>query len=257
MKRVPATDTRIKINGAGDGIDDGGVKWVINPYDEFALEAALQIKDADSSVEVVIFSIGGKEIEKTVRECLGRGADRAVRMDDPEFEGSDSLGQARLYAAAIQAEGMDLVLTGKQTIDMDDTQVPAELAEFLGWPQAYAVDHLEYNGGNVVVHRDAGGGAKHVLNVALPAVISCDKGLNTPRFASLKEIMRSKRKKIAKMKAKNLELSGGVGAGGAVVRVDSWSLPPERPAGQIIDQGSPEANVAELVRLLREEAKVL
>jgi len=258
LKQVPATDTRIKINGDGSGIETGDVKWEINTYDEFALEAGLQLKDAKMAKNVVIFTFGGKSCEKSIRDGLARGATGAVRLDDAAFAGSDALGVARALAAALQKEGVDLVLCGKQAVDDDNSQVPAMIAELMGCAQISFISDLEVAGDTVTAHRAMGGGDSHVVRAALPVVLTCDKGLNTPRFASLKGIMMAKRKKIAVYGAADLGLdAGSVGAAGAVVETSAYTLPPARPAGRIIEGDSPEAKVAELVRLLREEAKVI
>ena len=138
IKRVPATDTRIKINDPSVGVDLSDVTWKVNPYDEFAIEQALLFREAGVADDVVLLTVGGPEADSQVREGLARGkrgqdASKAVRMDDASFTGSDALGIARILAAAIQKEGIGLVLTGKQAVDGDSAQVPSMLAELLGW----------------------------------------------------------------------------------------------------------------------------
>ncbi len=255
LKQVAATDTRIKINADATGIVTDEVKWEINPYDEFALEAALQLKDAKVAKEVVIFTVGAKDCEQRIRDGLARGADRAVRLDDPALAGTDSLGIGRALAAALQAEGVDLVLCGKQGVDGDNSQVPGIIAELMGAGQISVVEKLEASAEGVLAHRAMGGGTTHVVSAGYPVVVTADKGLNTPRFASLKGIMMAKRKKIAVKSAGDLGLDAAALA--PVVVEGSYSLPPERPAGRIIEGDSVAAKVSELVRLLREEAKVI
>lgn len=257
LKQVPATDTRIRINGAGNGIETADVKFEINPYDEYALEAAAQLKDQKKATEVVIFSLGDATVEARIRDGLARGADRGVRLDDPAFAGSDSLGKARILAAAIKAEGIDLVLCGRQAIDTDSSAVPAMIAELLGAAQASWVDKLTVDAGTFTANRAAGGGAREVVSGSLPAVITCDKGLNTPRYASLPNIMAAKKKPIVVKGAAALGLdAGSVGAGAALVVETRLGLPPARPAGRIL-KGDAAAVSAELVSLLRNEAKVI
>jgi electron transfer flavoprotein beta subunit len=257
LKQVPATDTRIKIKDPESGVDTAGVKWEINPYDEFALEEALRLKDAKKATKVILFTVGGKDSEQKIREGLARGADGAVRIDDPALAGSDSLGIARALAAALKAEGVDLVLTGKQAVDGDRSQVPAMLAELLDWPQILDLAKLEIDGTSVKGWRNAGGGSRDVVATSLPVVLSADKELNEPRYASLRGIMMAKRKKIAVKGLGDLGLTADqVGAGAAQVVENSWSLPPQRVGVQMID-GDGAAAAHELVRLLREDAKVI
>ncbi len=222
LKQVPATDTRIKINAGGTGIESGGVKLEINPYDEHALEEALKLKDAKKAGQVVVISI------------------------------ADSLTIAKVLAAAAKAEGVGLLIAGKQAVDDDNAQVPAMVAELLGWPQALVISELSVDGDAFQATRDIGGGLRQVVKGALPAVLSADKALNTPRYASLPGIMKARRKPIAKKTAGDL----GVAVGEPMVADANWTLPPERPAGRIL-QGEAADVVAELVNLLRTEAKVL
>jgi electron transfer flavoprotein beta subunit len=257
LKQVPATDTRVRINPSGSGILNDDVKWEINPYDEYALEEGLRLKQAGKGTEVVIFTIGDAASEQRIRDGLARGADRAVRLDDPAFAGSDALGKARILAAAVRSEGIGMVLCGRQAIDTDQGAVPAMLAELLGWHQVSWVDALTVEGEAFKAHRAAGGGAREVVAGRLPAVVTCDKGLNEPRYATLPGIMAAKKKPLVVKNAAALGLdAGSVGAGAALVVEDSMSLPPARPAGRMLT-GDPAQVAAELVRLLREEAKVI
>lgn len=257
LKQVPSSDEQIKIADPSAGIATGDVKWTINPYDEFAVEEALRLKEAGKASEVVLFTVGGKDVEQRIRDALAMGADRAVRLDDPAFAGSDSLGVARILAAALKAEDISLVFAGKQAIDGDGAQVPVMVAELLGWGHVSVVGKLELGDGSLKAWRASGGGAQDVVEAALPAVITADKGLNEPRYASLKGIMMAKRKKIDVKGAGDLGVDAGtVGAGAALVVEDNWGLPPARPAGRILD-GDNAARVKELVRVLRDEAKVI
>jgi len=261
IKRVPATDTRIKINDPSVGVDLSDVTWKVNPYDEFAIEQALQFREAGVASDVALLTVDGPAADSQIREGLARGkrgqdASKAVRMDDPTFAGSDALGVARILAAAVQKEGIGLVLMGKQAVDGDSAQVPAMLAELLGWPQVLEVEQLEVNGETIKAWRPAGGGKREIVEVPMPAVISCDKALNTVRYPTLPGIMMAKKKPIEVLGAADLGLSGPVGAAGALVSESNWSLPPARPAGRILEGESPVV-VKELVRLLREEAKVI
>lgn len=257
LKQVPSTDTRIKIAASGAAIDTADVKWEINPYDEFALEEALRLKDAGKATDVIVFTLGGADSEPRIRDALARGATAAIRLDDAAFAGSDSLGKARILAAAVKKAECGLVLCGQKASDDDAAQVPAMMAEILGWPQVCVVDRLEIDGGGLKATRVAGGGAKDVVSASLPAVITATKGLNEPRYASLKGIMMAKSKPIKVQGMADLGLAAGtVGAAAALVSEAGWSLPPERPKGRVL-AGDNATVVKELVRLLREEAKVI
>lgn len=252
LKQVPASDSKIKVNADQNGVELSDVKWETNPYDEFALEAGLQLLDAKQASDVIVFTVGGADAEARLKDALARGATSAIRIDDPGLAGADSLGIAKALAAAAKAEGCDVVLAGKQAIDDDNAQVPAMIAEILGWPQVLVVDQLELTDSSFKAWRDAGSGSRDVVEGSLPVVISTDKGLNEPRYAKLRGIMKAKRKTVPVKSLGDL----GVAAPTAHVQLTAWGEPPARPAGRILD-GDPASAAAELVRLLREEAKVL
>jgi electron transfer flavoprotein beta subunit len=256
IKQVPATDTRLKVADGKVALED--VKWEINPYDEFALERALVMKDEVATTEVVLITVGGADVDGKLREGLARGADRAIRLDDPAFQGSDSLGIARILAAAIRSEGFSLVLAGKQAVDGDEAQVPAMMAEVLGWAQVTVVDKLDITGEAFKAWRRASGGTREIVEGKLPAVVSAEKGLvEKVRYSSLKGIMLAKKKEIAVKNAAALGLdTATVGAKAAIVSNSAYSLPPARPSGRVLE-GDSATRVKELVRLLREEAKVI
>jgi len=257
MKQVPDSETKIKVKGDGSGIETADTKYIMNPYDEFAVEEALKLQ-AQLKGEVVVLSFGPKRVEEAMRNALAMGVDRGVRIDDAGIEGTDSLGTARLLAAAAKAEGIELLFAGKQAIDDDAAQVPQIVAELLDWPHVTVVDKFEAHGdGTATVSRRVGGGAREVIKVELPAVISADKGLNTPRYASLPGIMKAKKKPIDVKTSDAVGIPASeLGVAGAKVKVTGYSLPPARKAGRVL-KGDLQQNVAELVRLLHEEAKVI
>lgn len=255
LKQVPDTETRIKINSDEDGIEEGDVKWIVNPYDEFAVEQALKVKEAVGG-EVVIFSLGEERILDAARTALAMGADRAVLLDDEDFGGSDTLGTSKALAAAAKEEGIEILFAGKQAIDDDAVQVPQMVGTILDWPVATAITSFEQDGDSVTVKREVGGGETEVIKVALPAVFTADKGLNSPRYASLPGIMKAKSKPVARFSPDDLGVEDDVGEDNAKVIAEDYHLPPPRPAGRML-QGELADQVKELVRLLREEAKVL
>lgn len=253
IKSTPDTDTRIKIQGSGEGIDPAGIKWIISPYDTFALEEGAKTREKLGG-ECVLFSVGGADASKNLRDGLAVGADRAVLVDDPALKGADSLGIAKALAAAIKAEGIEIVFTGRQAIDLDNVQVPAMLAELLDWPHVSMVSEFSIEGDAFSAVRNVGGGAREKVSGKLPVVITADRGLNTPRFPKLPDIAKARTKKLDTKNLAALGLSAGDVA--PAVTVSQYGYPPERAKGRQI-QGDPATVVKELVRLLREEAKVI
>ena len=222
-----------------------GVEFALNPYDEYAIEESLRIKEArGGSPEVIVLSLGPAETEPILRKALAMGADRGVLLKDARPY-RDPFSTASSLAAEVKAIAPDLVLCGKQAVDDDACQVPTILAGLLDWPHAMVVSKLELAGATAKVLRDVEGG-KESVELPLPCVIGATKGLNEPRLPSLKGIMAAKKKTIDVKDAIDSE---------PVLEIVKLEPPAPRPAGRIVGKGV-EA-VPELVRLLREEAKVL
>jgi len=244
LKRVPDTTAKITIGADGKSIDEAGVKFVANPYDEYAVEEALKLKEAAGSGETVVVCLGTDASQETMRGALAIGIDRGVLLQ-ADSRGADSFGVARALADELKTGEYDLVLFGKLAVDDYQHQVGPIVAELLGWPCVTTVAHLKVADGNVEAEREIEGGVE-VVGCRLPAVITCDKGLNTPRLAKLQGIMAAKKKPL-EVKPVSLAPAG--------VEVLSLALPPERAAGRIVGEGADA--VPELVRLLRAEAKVI
>jgi electron transfer flavoprotein beta subunit len=253
IKQVPDTETRIRVAPDGKGVLETDVNWVVSPYDEFAIEEALRIKEKQGGGEVVLLTVGPDRAQAALRSGLAMGADAAVHLKDPLFDAADTGGVARALAAAIKGLGADLVLTGQLGVGGDHAQVPGLLAEFLDLPQVTMAVKIELADGKATVEREIEG-AHEIWETTLPAVISAQKGLNEPRYASLKGIMAAKKKTIEAKDAAALGLSAGDLA--PRTKVVSLELPPARPAVRMI-QGDADTQVKELLRVLREEAKVL
>jgi electron transfer flavoprotein beta subunit len=253
VKEVPDTETKIKLNQSGDGIATDGINWIVSPYDEFAIEEALQLEQKHGG-EVVILTLGPERAQQTMRKALAMGADSAIHLCDPSFEGLDTLGTARALAAAIRGvEGWDLVLTGQQGVGGDNSQIPGLLAELLDVPQVTMAVKVEVEGRQAKVEREIEG-AHESWEVALPAVLSAQKGLNEPRYASLMGIRAAKKKPLEVKDAAALGLSAEELQ--PQTKLVALELPPARPDVTMIE-GDPAAQSRELLRLLREEAKVL
>jgi electron transfer flavoprotein beta subunit len=243
IKRVPDTTAKILVAADGKSIDESGVKFVPNPYDEYAVEEALKLKEAAGAGETVVYSLGTDASQETIRTALAMGVDRGVLLQSTGS--ADGFEVARAFAAELKDSGFDLILFGKLAVDDSNHQVGAMVAELLGLPCITTVSHLTIGNGVVEAEREIEGGVE-VSTCALPAVITCDKGLNTPRLPSLKGIMAAKKKPL---EVKPVSLGGGS------LTVLSLVPPPERKAGRIVGEGSDA--VPELVRLLRSEAKVI
>ena len=250
IKQVPDTETKIQI--AGDSLNTQGVKWVMNPYDEFAVEEALKFKALKPSALVTVISLGPKaRVVESLRTALAMGADEAIVIDAPES--ADNNMAAKGLAAAIKGLGeLAMVFTGKLAIDDNASAVTQMLAEHLGLAHATGVTKAEYKDATVLVEREADGGSRELIELKLPAVVGANKGLNTPRYASLPGIMKAKKKVI-----KELTLEGlAVGAADQKLKYSGYALPPDRPAVKML-AGDAAAQSAQLTKLLREEAKVV
>ncbi len=251
IKQVPDTETKIKLKPDGSGVDFAGVKWVMNPYDEFAVEEAIKTREAGKATNVTVLSVGPKvRIVETLRTAMAMGADDAIAID--AADDLDSISTARALAAAIKAEGeYGMVLTGKLAIDDNAASVGQMVAEFLGIPHATVVSKIELTD-SAIVEREIEGGTKEVLELTKPMLIAANKGLNMPRYASLPGIMKAKKKPI-----KELTLDG-LGVAGAAARVKhvAFQLPADKPPVKMID-GDFGAQAKTLAQLLRSEAKVL
>lgn len=257
LKQTPDTETRVKVAGDGRSVAESEINWIVNPYDEFAVEEALRIKERMGQGEVVVLSLGPERVSSALRSSLAMGADRAVHLHDAALEGGDPLVTARALAAALRKIGFDLILAGKYGVGEDNASVPAMVAELLDLPSVSVVNKIELTEGGARCHRVIEGGVE-VIETRLPAVISAQKGLNEPRYASLKGIMAAKKKEIAVWGLTALGLvASEVGSAGAGLEWVKVELPPERAQCRIIDGESVETKVKELVRSLREEAKVV
>ena len=244
IKRVPDSETRVKIAADAKSLDEAGVKFVMNPYDEFAVEEALQRKEKAGSGEVAVICLGPAAAQETIRTALAMGADRGVLLQADKIP-ADPFEAARLIAGELQAASWDLILFGRMAIDDYNHQVGPLVAELLGMPCVTAVSHLDIDGAKGVAEREIEGGIE-VVDFPLPAVLTADKGLNEPRYPALKGFMAAKKKPLEVK-----PVQPGTGS----LEVVALMPPPERKEGKIVGEGA--GAVGELVRLLREEAKVL
>ena len=255
IKHVADTAAKVRVAGDGVALDETGVKMIVSPYDEFALEEALKIRDAAGKGEVIVVLAGSESAQSSLRQALAMGADRGVLIKDERYDRADGLARARALAAVAKDESPNLVMLGKYGVGTDENQTGPMLGELLDLPHVGAVAKLDLGDGSFTAHREIEG-AEEVVEGSLPAVLTIDKGINEPRYPSLKGIMAAKKKPLDIKSPGDLDLDTADLGEGARVVWESMELPPAREAGRIID-GEPGDAVRELVRVLREEAKVL
>lgn len=244
IKRTPDSETRFRIAASNAAIDETGVKFDIDDFASYAVEVGLQLKEKTGSGEVVVVAVGPDSVQETLRKAMSMGADRAVQLktDSVPFDG---LAIAKALAAELKPGGFELVLFGKHAFDTSEGVVGTATAELLGIPCVTAASKLEIANGRGTARRELEGAAE-LVEFPLPAAVTIDEGIARPRYPSLKGIMAAKKKPLETKPAQ---------LGPVRVTVKSMALPPDRPAGRIIGEGT--AAVPELVRLLQVEAKVL
>ncbi|UCF83566.1 MAG: electron transfer flavoprotein subunit beta/FixA family protein [Desulfobacteraceae bacterium] len=258
LKQVPDTETQIKIASDGKSIVTDDIKWVMNPYDEYGVEEALRLKEKFGG-EVTVVGLGPKRVTESIRTALAMGADKGILISDEALEQSDSLAVAKALAAAVKDLEYDLIFTGQRGVDDDLGIVGANLAEILDIPQLSVIDKVEVaeDGKSVKVNRPIEGSTL-VIESSLPALITAQKGLNEPRYASLPGIMKAKKKPLDEKTLADLGLDAAeFGAGARKVKVMEMTPPPAREAGKIVEGETAQEKAAGLAKLLHDEAKVI
>jgi electron transfer flavoprotein beta subunit len=243
VKRVPDPETQLKINAAGTDFATDGIKWVVNPFDEIAIEEALRIKEKNAGTEVVLVSIGPKTAQEQLRTGLAMGADRAILVVSDE--NLEPLAVARVLQKLVDQEKPEFILMGKQAVDYDHNCAGQMLAELLGWPQATFASKVELADGKATVTREVDGGLE-TLAVALPAIVTADLRLNEPRYASLPGIMKARKKELKEIPVADLGID--VAPRVKIVKLEN---PEKRAAGRKVE------SVQELLKVLHDEAKVI
>lgn len=259
VKQVPDTEAQIRVKPDGSDVVLDGVKFIISPYDEFGIEEALLQKEKAGAGTVSLVCLGPDRSVEAIRTGLAMGADNAHHLNDPAFEGSDAMATAKVLSEQIKKMEYDLIFCGKQAIDDDQGQVGVALAEHLNLPHASLVVKVEVAADkkSVKVNRQIVGG-EEVLELPIPCVITTQKGLNEPRYASLPGIMKAKKKPLNAVKAADLGIdTATVGAAGSKTKAANFTSPPARTAAKIIQGESPEEKAANLAKALREEAKII
>ena len=254
VKQVLDTAAQIQIDNGS--IVSPGSSRIINPYDEFAIEEAVCIKEKKPDTEITLLSLGPEGFKDSIKKALAMGADKAVHLMDDKFDGLDSYALARVLARSIDKIPYDLILCGRQAVDVDSAQTGPSLATFLGIPFVTVVTGIDFsdNFKSAKITRQVEGGSE-VRELPLPLLLTCQKGLNEPRLPSLKGIMAAKKKEVLTFSASDLDIDTLDMVDNRVIEENLW-LPPERKEG-IILQGTEDEISGELVRLLREEKKII
>jgi electron transfer flavoprotein beta subunit len=250
VKHVP--DTAANIRPLGGTAFDETVKFIMNPYDEYALEQALLIRDREGGSEVIAVTVGKESAAVTLRFALAMGADRGILVKTDTYF-TDSLETSRLLQKAIDMDGSpDLIFTGKQSVDTEGMQVPFRLAALFDLPVAVNVVVFSLAGGKVTVEREMEGDVREVIEMPIPCIVGAAKGLNRPRCPTLPDMMKAKKKKLTVVNRADLRIPKPI----QTVELLELQPVPDRGRGKIL-KGSPENMADELLRLLRDEAKVL
>lgn len=242
ISQVPDTTTKVKIGSDGKSIDPSGVTYIINPYDEFAVEEALKLKEKNGG-ETFAVSVGKETVKETIRKAFAMGIDKGILIKTDSV--MDSYSVAKNLADVLKELNPDIIFFGKQSVDYDNSLVGTMTAEFLGLPSISVVVDLTIEGNNVTAEREIEGG-KEIVTASLPVIICAQKGLNNPRYPNLKGIMQAKSKPIEERQPTFTDNK---------TEVLSMRLPKAKAKGKIV--GTDASAAAELVKLLREEAKII
>ncbi|MEM3730969.1 MAG: electron transfer flavoprotein subunit beta/FixA family protein [Candidatus Bathyarchaeia archaeon] len=251
VKHVPETaEAELKIDASGKGIEKTGLVFDINEWDDYALEEAVRIKEKFGGT-VTAITVGPEDADSTLRKCLARGADKAIRLTDPKFEGSDGYAIAKILHSVIKNMHFDLILTGMQAGDDGNAMVGPILAEMLGIPHATMVKKIELGAGTAKVNRELEGGMEELLEVKLPALFSVQTGINEPRYVSIMGIRKAMQKEIKVMSLADTGLTeNDVGLAGSWLKIEKMYIPPIEKQAEFL-KGSPDEISAKIVEILK------
>jgi electron transfer flavoprotein beta subunit len=257
LKQVPDTESLIEINADGSDIKTDNLKWIVNPYDELAVEEGLRVRERLGSGKVTVLSVGPERATAAVRTALAMGADEGVLINDPALDRPDPMATAKVLAAALKTIPFDLIIAGQRAVDDDSYLVPAAVAEYLSIPMIGLVVRQEITGGRIRCEQSLQDGTA-VVEADLPVLITTQRGLNQPRYASLPNIMKAKKKPLETRSLAALGLEAAlVGSGTAKTRIRSLAFPPQRKVCKMIPGETADEKAVQLVQMLRTEAGVL
>ncbi len=250
IKQVPDMESRFKLNDAGTWYSDQDLAWRMNEYDEFAVEQAIQLREQSGDSEVVVLSVGSDRVKETMKKALAMGADRGVHIQDDASYEKDPFQIASAIAAYAGDQNFDVIFTGMQSQDRGSAQVGVLLAGLLGMPAATTIVGFDYDGGNATVRRELEGGLKSVVKVALPALFTCQLGLNTPRYPTLPNIMKAKRKELVSLPVADLLKVE------ALTTTAATRFPEKKGTGLILE-GDVGELTEQLIAILKDKTTVL
>jgi len=256
VKHVPETaEAELKIDNTGKGIEKTGLVFDINEWDDYALEEAVRIKEKQGGT-VTAITIGTQDTESTLRKCLARGADTAIRLTDPKFENSDAYATAKILHATIKTLHYDLILTGMQAADDGNAAVGPILAELLGIPHATMVKKIELATDTAKVNRELEGGLEEQLEIRLPALVSVQTGINEPRYVSIMGIRKAMQKEIKILSLADTGLSeNDVGTAGSWIKIDKLYVPPVEKQAQFL-KGTPDEIATKITEILKSKGLI-
>lgn len=251
VKHVPETaEADVRIDSTGKSIEKTGLVFDINEWDDYAVEEAVRIKEKLGGT-VTVITVGSKDADSTLRKCLARGADKAIRVTDPKLEGSDGYAIAKVLSKVIKDLPHDLILTGAQAGDDGYAVVGPALAQLLGIPHATLVKKIEFKNGTAVVNRELEGGLEEIVEVKLPAILTIQTGINEPRYVSIMGIRKAMKKEIKVLGLADVGLSENeVGEAGSWIRIEKMYIPPVEKQAELV-KGSPDEVAAKIAELLK------
>jgi electron transfer flavoprotein beta subunit len=250
IKQVPDMESRFKVNAAGDWYQDTDLAWRMNEYDEYAVEQAVQLREQVGDGELTVLCVGPQRVQETMKKALAMGCDRGVHILDPDSYRKDPFAIATLIANFARDKGFDLIFTGLQSQDRGSAQVGVLVAELLGLPSLTTLVDFAYAEGRVTGKRELEGGIKAKVSCAAPALVTCQLGLNTPRYPTLPNIMKAKKKELLSIPVADLSPPEN--------RLKTAALaPPEKKGTGLILEGDPAALADQLIRILKEKTTVL
>jgi len=251
VKHVPETaEAELKIDASGKAIEKTGLVFDINEWDDYALEEAVRIKEKQGGT-VTAITIGPEDSDSTLRKCLARGADKAIRLTDPRFEDSDGYAIAKILNSVIKTLHYDLILTGMQAGDDGNAMVGPILAQILGIPHVTMVKKIELGTGTAKVNRELEGGLEEQVEVKLPALFSVQTGINEPRYVSIMGIRKAMQKEIKVMTLVDTGLTeNDVGIAGSWIKIDKLYVPPVEKQAEFL-KGSPDEVAAKITEILK------
>ena len=247
IKQVPDMESRFAVNSEGKWYDETDLAYRMNEYDEYAVEEAVRLKEKLGDPELTVLSIGPERVKEAIKKALAMGCDKGVHINDPEYYKKDSFAIASMIAGYAKEQGFDLIFTGMQSQDRGSAQVGVLLSEMLGVPCVTTIVDFQYDGGNITVKRELEGGKKAIVKLAAPAVLTCQLGLNVPRYPTLPNIMKAKKKELTTIDP----------AGESSRTATDKFYYPEKKGGGLVLEGDVNALADKLIEILKEKTGVL